>query len=217
MVPEASSGCMCAFPNMTTVVFKPRAQDHAWTRYSLEGETLPVKHLALNLGAPGDRRDDTGKLWLAYPRPLGSLVLPIGLDLSLYPGGAYFQSSADFTQVAGTTASWLYTFGVRGLKEMTIPLRRSQDGSARYTVRLAFAAMENEKPGQRVFDVQLQKQTVAENFDLARDAGGPLKACIKEFKNVEVQQDLAINLISRTPDPEQKEMPILQAVEIVRE
>jgi len=34
---------------------------------------------------------------------------------------------------------------------------------------------------------------------------------------VEVQQDLAINLISRTPDPEQKEMPILQAVEIVRE
>ena len=77
--------------------------------------------------------------------------------------------------------------------------------------------MENEKPGQRVFDVQLQKQTAAENFDPTVETGGPLKACIKEFKNVEVQHNLAINLISRTSDPEQKEMPILQAVEIEQE
>ena len=34
------------------------------------GLSTPVQHMALNLGAPGDRRDAHGKLWLGWPRPL---------------------------------------------------------------------------------------------------------------------------------------------------
>ena len=27
----------------------------------------PIKHLGINFGAPGDRRDEQGQLWLEYP------------------------------------------------------------------------------------------------------------------------------------------------------
>ena len=29
----------------------------------------PVKHFAINLGAPSDMRDDDGTLWFGYPNP----------------------------------------------------------------------------------------------------------------------------------------------------
>jgi outer membrane protein assembly factor BamB len=217
MIPEASSGCMCAFPNMCTVVFKSRAEDRAWTKYSLAGESLPVKHLAVNLGAPGDRRDSAGTMWLGYPRAGGSLVLPVKADLSLFPGGEYFQMSPDFTKVTGTTDPWLYTFGLRGMKTMSLPLRRAQDCEARYTVRLAFAALEQEKSGQRIFDVQLQGQTVAKGFDVVKEAGAVGKAMIKEFQHVAVKEALDIQLVPVVANPSRDQLPVLQAVEVLVE
>ena len=81
MIPEASAGCVCLFSIASTVVLEPREPRNPWTIYSSIGETTPVKHMALNLGAPGDRRDVRGKVWLAYPRPSTSKAT--GLDLSL--------------------------------------------------------------------------------------------------------------------------------------
>ena len=47
--------------------------------YSVSGELTPAKDLAVNLGGPGDRRDDHGTLWLAYPRAAygSAMVLPV--------------------------------------------------------------------------------------------------------------------------------------------
>jgi len=39
--------------------------------------------MALNFGAPGDRRDQDGKLWLAYPRPIPNPRLETSLDVKL--------------------------------------------------------------------------------------------------------------------------------------
>ena len=69
IVPEASAGCACLFSLTATVVFQPRENRQVWGVYTAEGSTTPVRHMALNLGAPGDRRDVHGKLWLGYPRP----------------------------------------------------------------------------------------------------------------------------------------------------
>ncbi|MBM4080117.1 MAG: DNRLRE domain-containing protein, partial [Planctomycetes bacterium] len=217
MVPEASSGCMCAFPNMCTVVFAPREQTRAWAKYSLSGPTLPVKHLALNLGAPGDRKDDTGRLWLALPRPGGSLVLPFKADVALHAGGAHFQRSPDFVKVEGTTSPWLYTFGVLGLNQLALPLLAPEHGAAHYTVRLGFAEVHNAEPGQRVFDVGLQGKPVLTNLDVVSEAGGPFKALVKEFRGVEVTEKLTIALVPKAAQPTAGGLPVLQTVEVVRE
>lgn len=217
MVPEASSGCMCPFPNMCTVVFSPSSRNRAWAQMSLVGGALPVKHLALNMGAPGDRKAKDGTLWLAYPRPTGSLVLPYPTDVSTHPGGAVFLKGTDFTAVDGTENPWLYASGYRGINRLRLPLLSAGDGSATYTVRLHFAELDGAAPGQRVFGIKLQGKEVARGFDPVAAAGAAGKAVIKEFNGIGVDGDLVIEFSPATRKPAPEQAPLLQAIELRRE
>lgn len=218
LVPEASTGCMCPFPNMCTVVFKPRASLRGWGYFSAPGAMTPVERLAINLGAAGDRLDASGKLWLGYPRPSGSLVLQFKLDAAFLPGGAFHARSNAFTTVAGTDAPWLFASAARGLRRCAIPLLGPGDGAAVYRVRLGFADPDNDRPGVRVFDVKLQGKTVLKDFDIVAAAGARDKAVFKDFSGIEVSDHLLLELVPANANPKSEaEQPILQAIEIVRQ
>jgi hypothetical protein len=217
MVPEGGSGCMCPFPNSTSIVFQPRQEERGWAYYSSPSEPTPVKRLALNLGAPGDRRAADGALWLGYPRPGGSLVMKLKAGLSLYRGGKYFRHDPARLAIEGTTEPWVFRSGARGLRRCTLPLVEPGDGAARYTVRLAFAELDGAAPGQRVFDIKLQGNTAATGVDVAREAGGKNRALVKEFKGIEVADELAIELVAKAKDPAPEQVPVLQGVEVIRE
>ncbi len=217
MVPEASSGCLCPFPNMCTAVFKPRQENRQWAYFSQPGSMTPVKRLALNLGAPGDRKDASGNLWLGYPRPGGSLVLPLAIDVALFPGGGYFNHDATRLVIDNAQNPWLFCSGLRGLRQCKIPLAEPVDGTARYTVRLAFAELDNKEPGRRVFDIKLQGQVAAKAVDVLREAGGPNKPLIKEFKGIQSDGELSIELVPAAANPAPDEQPVLQGIEVVRE
>ncbi len=217
LVPEASSGCMCPFPTMCTVVLEPTAENRAWGKYSLSGDVLPVKRLALNLGAPGDRKDSAGNLWLAYPRPTGSLVLPLKATGTLAKGGEYFRRSPDFVNVEGTPSPWLYTSGANGLAQLSVPLLGEADGVAEYTVRLGFAELEEIPPGRRVFHISLQGKSVLKDFDVIAAAGGPRRAVVKDFPGIRVTDNLDIALVPSAPTRPGAQMPVLQTVEAIRE
>ncbi len=217
MVPEASSGCMCPFPNMCTAVFKPRQENRQWAYFSQPGSMTPVKRLALNLGAPGDRKDASGDLWLGYPRPGGSLVLPLTIDVSLFPGGGYFNHDATRLEIDDPQKPWVFCSGLRGLRQCKIPLAKPDDGTARYTVRLAFAELDNPAAGKRVFDIRIQGQVVAKAFDALREAGGPNKPLIKEFKGIQSDGELSVEFVPAAANPAPDEQPVLQGIEVVRE
>jgi hypothetical protein len=218
LMPEASSGCMCPFPNSCSIVFKHHSgETRQWAYFSQPGAMTPVKHLALNMGAPGDRKDDTGVLWLGYPRPSGSLVLQYPLELSLFPGSTYFTHDPARLEIEQTDAPWLFQTGVLGLKKCKIPLAESGDGPARYTVRLAFAELEHDTAGQRLFDIKLQGQTVAEGLDIFQEAGGRNRAMIRTFAGIEADEVLTLEFVPRVAQPDREQLPVLQAVEIERE
>ncbi|MGQ9575937.1 MAG: outer membrane protein assembly factor BamB family protein [Thermoguttaceae bacterium] len=217
VMPEASAGCMCAFPNMCTVVLKPGRSNHGYAYFSAPGPLVPVQRLGINFGAPGDRKDSAGKLWLGYPRPKGPLVLDLKLDVSLLPGGGYLQANSRYAQVAGTQEGWLFASAVAGLKQCVIPLLGKGDPPARYRVRLAFADPDNTQPGQRVFGIKLQDKPVLDSFDIVKEAGGPNRAVFKEFSGIEVKDDLTVQLVPKTPNPSPQQGPILQAIEITRQ
>jgi len=217
MVPEGGSGCMCPFPISTTVVFTNRQESRQWAYYSQPGALTPVKRLALNLGAPGDRRGPGGALWLGYPRPGGSLVLRFKVDLSYFPGWSTFRHDPARLRIEGTDKPWVFRSGVLGLKKCQIPVMGAEDGRARFTVRLAFADLDQGQPGVRVFDIKLQGKTVAEGFDVAAAAGGQNKAVVKEFKGIECDGKLTIELVPKAPKPEPRQLPVLQGVDIERE
>jgi len=217
LMPEASAGCMCAFPNMCTVVFQPTEKNKAWAMYSAEGPTTPVKRLGINFGAPGDRKDDAGNLWFGYPRPYqGRLVMKLDVDATFHPGGRFTVENSVYSPVTGLDAPWRFASAASGLKKCVIPLLGKADGSALYRVRLALADPDNDRPGQRVFDVKLQGKLVAKDFDIVATAGGRHRGTIAEF-SAAVDDDLVIELLPKTEQPQPHQLPILQAVETVRQ
>jgi hypothetical protein len=178
--------------------------------------------LAVSLGAPGDRRDKDGTLWLAFPRPKApALNAALELKLEIEPefdeSGAYYCCNSETTNVEGTDQPWVYASGARGLKRCVVPLLDEGSEPGRYTVRLHFAEIEEAKPGQRLFDVQLQGQVVDKGLDIAQEAGGARKALVREFKNIEVADNLVIELAAAGPGAGAQADPILSGIEVVRE
>ena len=217
LIPEASSGCMCAFPNVCTVVLKPRQTNRAWGMFSSSSPIRPVKHLAINLGAPGERRDGHGTLWVAFPRPRKHrIVFDLELNASILSGGGYFRHNPEGILIEGTDKPWMFASRCTGLTQCVVPLIEKGRPSASYTVRLAFAELLHQRAGKRVFDIKLQDKVVLKDFDIVKEAGARNKAVVKEFEGVEVAESLKIEFVPNVADAAPEQAPTLNGIEIVR-
>ncbi len=238
LVPEASVGCTCSFPlrGSFALVNKPR-RAQPWTVFinhtelDPKGQVVPgtlerpVKHLAINFGAPADMKDDDGTLWLAYPNPRTAYSqnhfvnygIKFDLKEEILKGMGYFCRDFKGIAVEGTEKPWLFTSGCMGLRRCEIPLLDDQPGQVQtpYTVRLGFRARKGDKPGRRVFDIRLQGRTVCEAFDIARIAGGMDRVVIRDFRDIAVEGKLLLELVPGTETPGESEAPLVNCVEIV--
>ncbi|MCH7687599.1 MAG: PQQ-binding-like beta-propeller repeat protein, partial [Planctomycetes bacterium] len=222
VIPEASAGCVCMFSIASTIVMEPREPRRPWSLYSGVGSTTPVKQMALNFGAPGDRRDAHGKLWLAYPRPTPNPRLETSLDLSFkletkfLSQGGFFSRDGDSVERSSSELAWVVSSGGRGLARCSIPLLGKNDKPANYTVRLHFSGEEADQSGQRIFDVRMQGKTVLQNVDVNSGAGGSSKSQSHEVTGVEVTDNLVIELIPKSKIQDSSSLPILNGIEIQR-
>jgi outer membrane protein assembly factor BamB len=232
LYPEASSGCRCSFPIRSTVVLAPRQPGDAnggWSLFPTKGEMTPgdgkltpVKHLAINFGAPGDRMDSAGRLWFAYPRPsLANLqvdwVMKLALNERILPKMGYLDHNSRGVEIEGTDKPWVFASGCRGLLKCEVPLLDKGEEPTSYLVRLYFAAPPDDHPGKRVFDVKLQGEVVLRDFDIVRAAGATGKAVVKEFKRVPVRENLTLDFLPKSGNPTVAEAPLINGIEIVRE
>ena len=65
-----------------------------------------------------------------------------------------------------------------------------------------------------MFHVDLQGKRVLDNLNVGKEAGGPNRALVKEFKGVKVGRDLTIRL---TPADPVGPLQVLSGVEVVAE
>jgi outer membrane protein assembly factor BamB len=222
LAPEASAGCLCLFPITCSVALESRPDNQRWGIYSAGGANTPVRRLAVNLGAPGDRRDSDGQLWLAYPRPAlprdrAAMGFSFELQTEFFDDGGYIHHNCESKPVAGTENPWVFTSCGRGLKRCVLPLLDDKEKEAEYTVRLYFAELENEQSNKRIFDIRLQGEIVLSNFDAVKEAGASHKAIVRELKGIHVKENLKIELIPKGKNPSSMdEMPILCGVEAIR-
>jgi len=218
MIPESSAGCACLFSFTATIVFEPRQDRQVWGVYSADGMNTPVKHMALNLGAPGDRRDAHGQLWLGYPRPSSRPALEIALDIkpSFGSGGKFYSVNSESLKVGNTQVPWLYASGGKGLRRCELPLISRGQKPAVYRVRLHFLSGKADKPGQRVIDVKLQGKTVAQKLDVAAAAGVGDRAVIFEYKDISVSGKLLMEMIPKSDTQNASDYPVLSAIEVIR-
>jgi outer membrane protein assembly factor BamB len=240
LVPEASVGCTCSYPlrGSFALVHKPdRAQP--WTVFINHTEMKqreqvipspydkPVKHLAVNFGAPADMKDDNGTLWLAYPNPrtvysqnhFANYGIKFDLHETILKDMGYFCHDFKGLRIEGTNAPWLFTSGCLGLLRCEIPVRDKEPNAEPgiYTVRLGFRGRDDDKPGRRVWDIKLQGRVVAKDFDLARLSEGTDRAVIQEFPGVAVDGNLLLEFVPQAATPDQTQAPLINFVEIIRQ
>ncbi len=224
--PDYTRNCTCSYQNQTSLALVPMAEVEIWTKFpigkakqasvldqfkflfSAEAPKGPqaVRHIGLNLGAPGHRRAPDGRFWLnEYDH----------MQVKYDQFGPYNYHSSRFTGPAGTLP-WVASSGYRGITSLELAMKPEGDGET-YTVRLHFADPDNDKPGQRVFGVSLQGDSALSDFDVAKEASGRYRAIVKEFKGVRVKDKLTIHFTPTGGEMTAANAPLLCGVEVVRE
>lgn len=126
---EGSATCSCSYSFQTSLALAPASQrkNEDWAVFYDAPVHGTTQSIALNLGAPGDRRDDHRLLWLGYPRPyddepeLGpAMRLSTPFDIEVEEGFGPYRQNADRVPVSGTDRPWLYASGVRGLRKAVL-------------------------------------------------------------------------------------------------
>ena len=206
---DYTRSCTCSYQNQTSVglVYFPEAE--IWTQFPLGRDNgQPIDTLDINLGAPGCRRAPSGRLWLnRHSRA------KVTFDKRF---GTYNRHSSNLP--AGDGIPWVSASGCRGIRSIEITTGKPITDTGRYTIRLHFCDPDNEKPGQRVFDVIAQGKTVLEDVDIVRDAGEKDKTVIKEIRGVVSDPTLKLGCVStngKIGSP--NAVPLLNGIEIIRE
>ncbi len=119
--PDYTRTCTCSYQNQASLALVPMPDVESWTAnaiaYSTDTDT--VRELGLNLGAPGDRRDEGGLLWFDYPATGGpSPALPVEM-LPTEGTTPYHLYSARFTG----PLTWVASSGVEGVRTLRVRLR----------------------------------------------------------------------------------------------
>jgi hypothetical protein len=179
-----------------------------WTFNILPETEGPVEQLALNLGAPGDRRGPDGALWLEYPVVGGpSPPLPVSVQPE-QPDWFRHHSS----RVTGDALPWVAASGAKGLESVTLVLDEAGAQERRYDVALHFMEPDAVQPGDRVFDVMLQGEVALAGLDVLEAAGARNRGVVKTFPNVRVQGRLLIEL---RPSPAARaQAPVLSGIAV---
>jgi hypothetical protein len=201
MIPEASAGCVCQFSIAATIVMEPREPKRDWAIHSAVGALLPVKQLLVNFGAPGDRRDPSGEIWLAFPRPRP--YRESSLDIELPIVATFANGTTDYWNVRDTEAPavdvaspWLFTSGAEPLSKLSVPLRGSNDGAAVYDIKL-YLRHDGPLPlGAAI--AKLGGEVIESKLDVVDrepQAGGGAKNTVLTAK-VKVAGDLVVDFVS---------------------
>ncbi len=236
MIPEAAAGCVCQFSLASTIVLEPREPRRPWTLFSAVGELTPAKHLAVNLGAPGDRKDALGRVWLSYPRytPYKQTSLEVDLDLkpefasvdagpalarvrSLSSGGfsaAGFENvSEESTPDLATERPWIYQSWADDLTSLELPLTDPDDDPTLYTIRLHVADLRDGAGEETVMTVTLGQGDRARDVPVKFGPVGPDggKPTVVDVENVLVSGGLKLHFEASSGKP------MLSAVEAIRQ
>ncbi len=130
---ESASDCLCSYSFATSLALAPAAarRNEDWALFDDKQLAAGlIRRSALNLGAPGDRRDKDGTLWLGFPRPsLGvtkktAWQLPYSYEVA--NGFGPYRINTDRQPVQNTDRPWIYGHGIKGLIRLKMDLVHHQ-------------------------------------------------------------------------------------------
>jgi outer membrane protein assembly factor BamB len=118
--PDYTRTCSCGYQNQTSLALVHMPEIEMWSvnaQASVASSSPALESFGINFGAPGDRRDADGFLWLEYPI-VGGDSPPMNIQLN--PEAAYFQQHA--STMGDAPQAWIAASGVDGVTELRIDL-----------------------------------------------------------------------------------------------
>ena len=147
--PDYTRTCSCSYQNQTSLALVHMPEMEMWTvniaaaAADVNSSDKPVSRFGINFGAPGDRRDPDGLLWLEYPVVAGeSPPLAINVDSK----GKYFRRHG--STMEGRDLNWVLASGIEGASEIQIGLKQSEGARSNSGIAIEHGsddAEENEK------------------------------------------------------------------------
>jgi outer membrane protein assembly factor BamB len=195
--PNFGYGCICSYSIFTSLALVYVPDSDMWT-YSAHAPTNGIiKRLGINFGAPGDRHDESGTMWMDYPGTKRS-ALDVPVEV-VTESPQWFRLHSG--RLEGDGLKWVAASGARGVRSITLPTSYGKsvsqtDKTAKrtYTIRVHFTEPADIKSGENVFDVTIQGKPVLKNFDVVNEASGNRKTLVKEFKGIETQGSIKVIL-----------------------
>ena len=227
--PDYTRTCTCGYQNQTSLALIHMPDVEMWTFSSLGAgatEGQHVKRAGINFGAPGDRRADSGTLWLDFPSLGGTSP-----ELSILTEGetlSYYRHHS--SRFRGEGLPWVVASGVEDVTRVKVtPIMNATEKKSltsasvpavieveprAYTVRLHFSEPKKVGIGARRFHVALQDRRVLEDLDIVKETGAYRRSLVKEFSGVIVDDVLDLQF---TGSSESGLGPILSGIELVAE
>ena len=122
--PDYTRTCSCAYQNQTSLALVHMPEVELWSVDDFaisDGLSGPIKHLGINFGAPGDRRDQEGNLWLEYPVVAGE---SIDLDFTWNPDAKVLRNHS--SRVKESQYSWLFASGLEGVNQLQVGFQQQE-------------------------------------------------------------------------------------------
>ncbi|MCS7468097.1 PQQ-binding-like beta-propeller repeat protein [Stieleria sp. ICT_E10.1] len=215
--PDYTRTCSCAYQNQTSLALVHMPEIETWSVHNGASDARPgemIRNLAINFGAPGDRRDEDGMLWLEHPVVAGDSP---PLSVMTNPDTRYFSRHSSTAPFADRP--WVAASGADGITELRLALTLTDKNDApgeheeeremkRYDVELVFAAPQPGEKETRVFDVHLQNKRVAENVTID---GVEQTTSTLAFHDVEIGNELQVQFIAK------QGAPVLSGIKLERQ
>ncbi len=212
--PDYTRTCTCSYQNQVSLALIHMPEAETWTFQPDKLQDQLADRVGINLGAPGDRRDASGTLWLEYPTVGGpSPKVEVQVEAAQAAGDVkWFRQHSSLVSAAGL--DWVAASGGEGIRSVLLAIYNRERRT--YTVRLHFSEPQAVAVGERRFSVALQGTEVLPELDIMAEAGEANRGIVKEFTGIAVQHSLRIELGASGKEPS-KLLPILCGVEIIVE
>lgn len=203
--PDYTRTCVCAYQLQTSLALVHDPENEFWAFGHADFTDGPVHSIGINLGAPGDRRDDDGHLWFDYPVVGGPSPR---LDVTVTPESAsWFHRHSSL--MAEEALNWVGASGVRGARRIQwkLPL---PDTATKVSLRLVFSEPDGLSAGERVFSVRVNGREVISDLDVAAEADRSRGTIVRDIDNVEAAGTFDIQLVPKAGSRE----PVLSGVAV---
>ncbi len=224
--PDYTRTCSCAYQNQTSLALVHMPEMDAWTisNSAQVATDRRARSLGLNFGAPGDRRDQHGLMWLAFPHVVDDapdFKIRFEGDVRFYQNHSTMQPTAPLP--------WVASSGVEGLTKLSFDLQPSvrakekkteakskkdddcaegQPAAAEpYRARLHFGLPRESAPTDRRFTVHIDGAAVAETVSLG---SADVRATTLTIERVQLGPQVVIEFEPQTG------LPLLSGIELQR-